>query len=83
MNEMNLGPAFHYHFASHLMGKVKPDIEAFDYVVAELGVLPSSILFFDDNQMNVEAAQKVGMNATQVIGFDQLQLALYEYDIRH
>lgn len=42
---------------------------------AELGVLPSTILFLDDNQMNVEAAQKVGVNATQVIGFEQLHLA--------
>ncbi len=82
MNEMKLGSAFDYHFASHLMWKVKPDIDAFNYIVTELGVSPSKILFFYDNQMNVEAAQQVGMNATRVIVFDQLRLALNEYDIR-
>lgn len=81
MNEMKLGPVFDYHFASHLMGKIKPDLDAFNHVVTELGVTPSKILFFDDNQMNVDAAQKVGMNATRVTGFDQLLPALTEYDI--
>lgn len=82
MNEMKLGPAFDYHFASHLMGKVKPDVEAFNYVVTELAVSPSSVLFFDDNQMNVDAAQQVGMNAAHVNGFDQLRHELNEYNIR-
>ena len=83
MNEMKLGPAFDYHFASHLMGKVKPDIEAFHYVIGELAVSPSKILFFDDNEMNVDAAQQAGMKAIRVVGFDQLQHALNEYNIRY
>ena len=82
MHEMKLGSLFEYHFASHLMGKVKPDIEAFEEVVNELSVSPSRILFFDDNQLNVDAALKVGMNAKRVVGFDQLLSALAEYDIR-
>jgi putative hydrolase of the HAD superfamily len=83
MNEMELGPAFDYHFASHLMGKVKPDIDAFDYVVNALAVPASKILFFDDNELNVEAAQQVGMNAIRVVGFDQLQHAFNTYDISY
>ncbi len=82
MNEMKLGPVFDHHFASHLMGKVKPDIEAFNSIVADLAVSPSKILFFDDNEMNVKAAQQVGINATRVVGFDQLRVALNEYNIR-
>ena len=82
MNEMKLGPLFEYHFASHLMAKVKPDIEAFEEVVNELSVSPSKILFFDDNQLNVDAALAVGMNAKRVAGFDNLLSALAEYDIR-
>ena len=82
MNEMNLRSVFDYHFASHLMGKVKPDIEAFEQVLSELSVSPSSILFFDDNQINVEAAQQLGINAIRVVGFDNLPSALGEYDIR-
>ena len=83
MTQMELKPAFDYHFASHLMGKVKPDIEAFDFVVNELAVSPSEILFFDDNEMNVDAAKQVGINAIRVIGFDQLQDALNEFDIEY
>jgi len=38
MHEMKLNDAFHHHFASHLMGKVKPDLEAFQEVVETLDV---------------------------------------------
>lgn len=82
MNEMKLGSLFEYHFASHLMEKVKPDIEAFEEVVNELSVSPSRILFFDDNQLNVDAAREVGMNASRVVGFDNLLSALAEHGIR-
>jgi len=82
MNEMHLRTVFDHHFASHIMGKVKPDIEAFEQVVSELSVSPTRILFFDDNQMNVEAAQQLGMNAVRVVGFDNLPSALAEYDIQ-
>lgn len=78
---MNLPPAFDHHFASHLMGKVKPDIEAFEHVIAALAVPASSMLFFDDNEMNVRAAQQVGMQAQRVVGYDQLLVGLNEYGI--
>ena len=81
MNEMKLGSLFDYHFASHLMAKVKPDIEAFDEVLNELSISPSKILFFDDNQLNVDAARKVGMNAKRVVGIDNLISTLTEYGI--
>ena len=65
------------------MGKVKPDIEAFNYVTGELAVSSSKILFFDDNEMNVDAAQQVGMTAIRVVRFDQLQHALNKHNIRY
>jgi len=37
MDEMNLKDAFNHHFASHLMGKVKPDVDAFQEVIETLG----------------------------------------------
>lgn len=81
MNEMKLDNVFDFHFASHLMGKVKPDIEAFEQVVAELAVPPSQILFFDDNQMNVDAAISTGMHAKRVVGFEQLPSAMAEFGL--
>ena len=76
MGEMNLKDAFHYHFASHIMGKVKPDEEAFQEIISTLGVPESRILFFDDNQMNVDAAKSVGLHAIRVNGFEEVKDAL-------
>jgi glucose-1-phosphatase len=76
MSKMKLGSVFNFHFASHLMGKVKPDAESFEYVIYELAVSPSQILFFDDNQLNVEAARNAGMRAERVTGLQELQKAL-------
>lgn len=81
MNEMALGPLFNEHFASHLMGMVKPDTEAFEKVLAELGVPAQQVLFFDDNQMNVDAAQSVGMLAERVVGLEQLRAGLEKHNI--
>jgi putative hydrolase of the HAD superfamily len=50
MDEMGLRNLFAYHFASHLMGKLKPDREVFDYVVSVLKCEPSAILYLDDHR---------------------------------
>lgn len=76
MGEMNLEGAFHYHFASHILGKVKPDEEAFQEIISTLGVPESRILFFDDNQMNVDAAKSAGLHAVRVNGFEELKNVL-------
>lgn len=81
MNEMQLRDAFHHKFASHLMGKVKPDLNAFLEVEDKLGVHASQILFFDDNQLNVDAARSVGFIASKVVGFDELKDSLKAHRI--
>ena len=81
MGEMQLDRVFHERFASHLMGMVKPDAEAFEYVISALGVEPGSILFLDDNQINVEAAIEAGMRAQRVQGLSAVQACLREHDI--
>ncbi|MGA2981231.1 MAG: HAD-IA family hydrolase [Terriglobales bacterium] len=48
--------AFEHHFASHLIGKIKPDEEAFRYVTDALGCEPEEVLFLDDNHLNVLGA---------------------------
>jgi glucose-1-phosphatase len=60
--------AFDHHFASHLTGKIKPDEEAFQQVLTALGCEGSETLLLDDNQLNVAAANRVGMIAYQVRG---------------
>ncbi len=76
MKSMKLAPCFDHYFASHLMGLVKPDPAAFDYVISCLNVPASQILFFDDNQLNVDAAIRAGMHAKKIVGVEQLQSAL-------
>lgn len=67
---------FDFALSSHQIGHVKPDVEAFAYLLAEAGALPQDLYFFDDLQPNVEAAKALGMNAIRVEGISALKVAL-------
>jgi HAD superfamily hydrolase (TIGR01509 family) len=81
LDEMGLGAAFEHHFASHLTGKIKPDNAAFEDVVATLKCSPREVLFLDDNRLNVDAAQSLGMQAVRVVGPVEAQRVLIEFGI--
>jgi HAD superfamily hydrolase (TIGR01509 family) len=68
LGEMGLDAAFDRHFSSHELGLLKPDLEVFDRVVADLGCEPERILFLDDNAINVEAARSAGLQGERVQG---------------
>jgi len=53
-------------FTSSGIGHRKPDREAFDHVVREMGVAPRRVLFFDDALPNVEGARAAGLQAVHV-----------------
>lgn len=76
MHDMALETKFSFQFGSHLIGKVKPDKEAFDHVISQLNCRPSSILFFDDNILNVHSASKIGMVAYRVRGPQEIERVL-------
>jgi HAD superfamily hydrolase (TIGR01509 family) len=76
VDEMGLGAIFEHRFASHLMGKIKPDAEAFEHVLTALGYPASQIFYLDDNALNVEAARRIGMRAEQVRGAAEAQRTL-------
>ena len=63
-------------FLSHEIGLVKPDREIFDHVVAELGCRSSEILFLDDNLINVQGAEVVGLDAHRVCGVEDCRALL-------
>jgi glucose-1-phosphatase len=63
IEQRDLTGVFDHHFASHLTGKIKPDEEAFQHVLATLGCEGPETLFLDDSQLNVAAAKRVGMTA--------------------
>lgn len=73
---MALGSRFDHCFSSHLTGKLKPDAEAFEHVAQALGCEPSEVLFLDDNQLNVDAARAIGMQADRARGVEESQQAL-------
>jgi glucose-1-phosphatase len=78
MDEWGLGDVFDHQFGSHLIGKIKPDEEAFHHVIDKLDCDPAAIFFLDDNTLNIEAAQRVGMRAVQVKGVIDAHRALSE-----
>jgi putative hydrolase of the HAD superfamily len=78
---MKLGAAFDTHFVSHLTGRIKPDAAAFEHVVESLDCSPASVLFLDDNLLNVDAAKRLGMQAFRVQGIVETQRVLVELKI--
>jgi putative hydrolase of the HAD superfamily len=58
--------AFDGIFASHQLGRRKPEAAAFEVVIEAIGVPPGSIVFFDDVAENVDAARAAGLRAVQV-----------------
>jgi HAD superfamily hydrolase (TIGR01509 family) len=70
--EWALDACFHANFPSHEVGKLKPDADYFDHVVAALGFDRARILFVDDNRINVEAAAALGLTARHVRNFAAL-----------
>jgi glucose-1-phosphatase len=78
MEDMRLAEAFDHHFASHLIGKIKPDEEVFHHVTETLHCAAEEVLFLDDNLLNVETASKVGMNAVRTQGLAAAERVLIE-----
>ncbi|MBX2825335.1 MAG: HAD-IA family hydrolase [Gammaproteobacteria bacterium] len=70
LDEMGLEDKFEHYFASHLMGLAKPDPAAFERVLERLDTDPGRILFFDDNQLNIDGAREMGLQAELTQGFE-------------
>ena len=61
-------PHMHHVFASYQIGRIKPDREYYEYVLAEMALLPHEAVFLDDSPINVAAARALGMHARRVVG---------------
>ncbi|MCX7747790.1 MAG: HAD-IA family hydrolase [Clostridia bacterium] len=70
--EDKMDQLFHKNFLSHYIGMQKPDREFYEYVLSHLNTDPNRILFFDDNQPNVDMAKELGIQAVRVNGFSEL-----------
>jgi HAD superfamily hydrolase (TIGR01509 family) len=71
-----LTEAFAFRFLSFELGLVKPDAAIFEAVADRLPVPRQRVLFLDDNEINVEAAQDAGFAARHVRGVEAAREAL-------
>ena len=76
VNEMNFIHLFDYNFPSHETRLLKPDVETFLHAAKVIGVDAKEIVFFDDNEMNVEGAKNAGLDAVRVKGLEEARLQL-------
>jgi len=53
---------FHKTYFSHEIALRKPDANIYNYVLNDLNLKPSEVLFLDDTEKNINAAQKLGWN---------------------
>jgi len=78
----NLFDLFDTIFLSYEMGLVKPDALIYQKVAENLQVDFQNIIFFDDNQANIETALNLGIDATLInpqISIFQINQKLSEY----
>jgi putative hydrolase of the HAD superfamily len=73
---LGLSGLLHRYYLSHEIGHLKPAQAAFEHVLADLGCPPSRVIFLDDNQLNVDAAQAVGLQAHHTVGIAEVQTTL-------
>jgi putative hydrolase of the HAD superfamily len=72
---------FNRAFSSHLIGLTKPDTAIFNYVLSQLQANPSDVLYFDDNEKNVESAISIGIKGIQVKGITGVRRYLQSIDL--
>jgi putative hydrolase of the HAD superfamily len=69
---IGLYPDFNHFFKeahySHTLGQRKPEVAAFEAVLAKSGLDPAQTLFIDDTISNIEGAQKAGLQTLFLSG---------------
>ena len=63
-------------YYSHLIGKRKPDVETFEWVINQMGVTANETLFIDDSPQHIEGAKKAGL---QTVYYESIK-DLFEID---
>ena len=70
--ERSLEQYFHKAYYSHRMGMRKPDAKIYQRVLDENNLLAEQTLFLDDNKLNVEGANSVGIKTVYVTSPDHI-----------
>jgi glucose-1-phosphatase len=66
-----------FHFTSFEAGAAKPDPRIYEYALAQLGGAPEEILFIDDLEENVRAAERCGMQGIVYVSPEELRRELH------
>lgn len=61
-------PHMHHVFASFQIGRIKPELDYFHFVLEKMDIAPPQAVFLDDSLLNVVAARELGINAYRVEG---------------
>jgi putative hydrolase of the HAD superfamily len=59
--EMDFEMIFDKIYSSNLIGFKKPAPQYYSYIINDLNVNPSNIVFYDDRQENIESAKSLGI----------------------
>ena len=69
---VGLNPNFNHFFKeahySHTLGQRKPEVAAFEAVIRDANLDPAQTLFIDDTLLNIEGAQKAGLQTLFLSG---------------
>jgi putative hydrolase of the HAD superfamily len=68
-------------YVSHEIGARKPEPAAFRAVVADMGLAPDRVLFFDDSAENVAGARACGLMAVEVTTAAGIEAALGDFGV--
>jgi epoxide hydrolase-like predicted phosphatase len=69
-------------FCSADIGMKKPEPRIYEYVIKKIGLPPQEILFIDNQENNVEAAQSAGINTILFVSLGQMKKDLAKFGIR-
>jgi HAD superfamily hydrolase (TIGR01509 family) len=78
LSEHELDSLFDLVLISSEVGMAKPDKEMFELALDKLGVTAGETIFIDDQQKNIDAAEKIGIRSIRFEDVDTLRKAMDE-----
>ncbi len=76
LRESSGGKSLHNYankvYYSHEIHMRKPDLEIYEYVISDAAINPSTSLFFDDKEENLDGAQSVGIQTKLITNPNQI-----------
>ena len=73
-DENLLEKTFNKTYYSHILGKRKPNQDAFKQILQDLSLQPEEVVFIDDSEQHVKGAKAIGIDARHLIDMDIVTL---------